>query len=105
MTLTHYVDEYGQSTTCTTTEFQTAFQTNTVPPLPTPTLPVDGQWATIYHTQTSTINAAASPTPYPRPHGGIVWSDTHEGAACQCELDWVKVFLGGLPLGVPEVIA
>jgi hypothetical protein len=110
VTQTYYVDESGQSTTCTTT--QTAYHTNTLSPsqsapTPTPTL----QYQTVFHTLTSTIAAAVAtatatiPTTTSVPVQPVDYPRPSQAASCQCEQDWVKAFIGGLPKGAKDVMA
>lgn len=106
LTKTYYVDESGQSTTCTSTEYQTTYQTNTIAPQPTPTS--TSQYETVYHTKTSTILSSPTAIPNPPAQGESGWppySQQPLGSSCQCEHDWVKTFLGGIPHGAKEVMA
>lgn len=112
LTKTYYVDVYGQSTTCTTTQYQTTYETNSLAAAPQPTPTSSLSYSTVYHTLTSTIAAAAStalpasPTsqdtgwtspPYKQEQG--------QASSCHCDVEWVKTFLGGIPHGAAEVMA
>lgn len=132
VTRTYYVDEYGQSTTCTTTQYQTDYQTIITSPtaapqpttLPTPTV------QTVYHTMTSTIQSSgsgsgsgsgsnsesssgsdwSSPAPSSGPATWPGWqqssgSGAQQAGLCSCGQQWTRIFLGGIPHGAAEVMA
>lgn len=97
---TYYVNEQGQSTTCTTTEYDTTTLTNQPQTLvPTQT------YITQYQTLTSTLYSSATPSPTSTPPIIGAQSVLVQGQSCDCEKAWLRFLLGGVPHGVGEVIA
>ncbi|PWN94083.1 hypothetical protein FA10DRAFT_277730 [Acaromyces ingoldii] len=117
---TQYYDEHGRTTTCLTTATETTWQPARPPATPAPGQPATTtvNVQTVTMTQTSIIKegsqmspTAAAPMPSPSPHPPT--SPTAQPPAqstksydlCDCERQWVKLFLGGLPHGAGEVFA